>query len=143
MLVDGYDIEVVREMLVKDIFMIMERYEFGVFIFKGMGDVVFVMGMIGILIGLVVMFLNMDDFKVIGFVMVVVLLIMFYGVFFVNVVCLLIVFKLVVRVGEEKLNQSFVFDGIVGIVDGQNLCVIEGVLKNYFVVSKCGSVEEE
>lgn len=104
MLVDGYDIEVVREMLVKDIFMIMERYEFGVFIFKGMGDVVFVMGMIGILIGLVVMFLNMDDFKVIGFVMVVVLLIMLYGVFFVNVVCLLIVFKLVVRVGEEKLN---------------------------------------
>lgn len=94
MLVDGYDIDVVCEMLVKDIFMIIECYEFGVFIFKGLGDVVLVMGMIGMFIGLVVMLLNMDDLKVIGFVMVVVLLIILYGVFLVNVICLLIVVKL-------------------------------------------------
>lgn len=93
MLVDGYDIEVVWDILVKDISMIIDWYEFGVIIFKGMGDVVLVMGMIGIFIGLVVMLLNMDDLKFIGFVMVVVLLIIFYGVFMVNIICLFMLVK--------------------------------------------------
>ncbi len=65
------------------------------------------------------------------------------GAFFANVVCLPIAFKLAVRAGEEKLNQSLVLDGIVGIADGQNPRVIEGVLKNYLAASKRGSAEEE
>ncbi|HCL13276.1 MAG TPA: flagellar motor protein PomA, partial [Alteromonas sp.] len=74
MLVDGHDIDVVRETLAKDISMTTERHEFGVSIFKGLGDVAPAMGMIGTLIGLVAMLSNMDDPKAIGPAMAVALL---------------------------------------------------------------------
>jgi len=143
MLVDGHDIEVVRETLAKDISMTSERHDFGASFFKGMGDIAPAMGMIGTLIGLVAMLSNMDDPKAIGPAMAVALLTTLYGAFFANVICLPIAFKLSVRAGEEKLNQSLVLDGIVGIADGQNPRVIEGVLKNYLAASKRGSAEEE
>ena len=143
MLVDGHDVEVVRETLVKDITMTTERHDFGASIFKGMGDVAPAMGMIGTLIGLVAMLSNMDDPKAIGPAMAVALLTTLYGAFFANVICLPISQKLGNRGAEEKLNQSLVLDGIVGIADGQNPRVIEGILKNYLAASKRGSGTEE
>ena len=50
--------------------------------------------------------------------------------------------KLGHRAEEEKLNQSLVLDGIIGIADGQNPRVIEGILKNYLAASKRGSPED-
>jgi chemotaxis protein MotA len=35
-----------------------------------------------------------------------------------------------------------VLDGIIGIADGQNPRVIEGILKNYLAAGKRGSSEE-
>lgn len=143
MLVDGHDVEVVRETLAKDITMTTERHDFGAAIFKGMGDVAPAMGMIGTLIGLVAMLSNMDDPKAIGPAMAVALLTTLYGAFMANVICLPISEKLGNRGQEEKLNQSLVLDGIVGIADGQNPRVIEGILKNYLAASKRGSGTEE
>ncbi|MEC9262850.1 MAG: flagellar motor protein PomA, partial [Pseudomonadota bacterium] len=139
MLVDGHDIDVVRETLAKDISMTTERHEFGVSIFKGLGDVAPAMGMIGTLIGLVAMLSNMDDPKAIGPAMAVALLTTLYGAFLANVICLPIAAKLSNRLNEEKLNQSLILDGIVGIADGQNPRVIEGILKNYLAASKRGA----
>jgi chemotaxis protein MotA len=51
--------------------------------------------------------------------------------------------KLGNRSEEEKLNQSLVLDGIIGIADGQNPRVIEGILKSYLAASKRGGAEEE
>ncbi len=143
MLVDGHDIDVVRETLAKDISMTTERHEFGVSIFKGLGDVAPAMGMIGTLIGLVAMLSNMDDPKAIGPAMAVALLTTLYGAFLANVICLPIAAKLSNRLNEEKLNQSLILDGIVGIADGQTPRVIEGILKNYLAASKRGAAEEE
>lgn len=143
MLVDGHDVDVVRETLSKDITMTTERHLFGADIFKGMGDVAPAMGMIGTLIGLVAMLSNMDDPKAIGPAMAVALLTTLYGAFFANVICLPISQKLKNRADEEKLNQSLVLDGIVGIADGQNPRVIEGILKNYLAASKRGADSEE
>lgn len=143
MLVDGHDVEVVRDTLAKDITMTTERHEFGAKIYKGMGDVAPAMGMIGTLIGLVAMLSNMDDPKAIGPAMAVALLTTLYGAFFANVICLPMSVKLNNRAEEEKLNQSLVLDGIVGIADGQNPRVIEGILKNYLAASKRGSTTEE
>ena len=105
MLVDGHDIEVVRETLIKDISMTTERHEFGVSIFKGMGDVAPAMGMIGTLIGLVAMLSNMDDPKAIGPAMAVALLTTLYGAFLANVICLPIASKLKNR-GRRRKTQS-------------------------------------
>ncbi|MDO6475054.1 flagellar motor protein PomA [Alteromonas sp. 1_MG-2023] len=143
MLVDGHDIEVVRETLKKDIQMTTERHEFGGSIFKGLADVAPAMGMIGTLVGLVAMLSNMDDPKSIGPAMAVALLTTLYGAFLANVICLPIAAKLENRKEEEKLNQSLVLDGIVGIADGQNPKVIEGILKNYIAAGKRGSGDEE
>ena len=143
MLVDGHDIDVVRETLAKDISMTTQRHEFGSSIFKSMGDVAPAMGMIGTLIGLVAMLSNMDDPKAIGPAMAVALLTTLYGAFFANVICLPVAIKLANRTEEEKLNQSLVLDGIVGIADGQNPRVIEGILKNYLAASRRAETTEE
>lgn len=143
MLVDGHDVDVVRETLAKDITMTTERHEFGATIYKGMGDVAPAMGMIGTLIGLVAMLSNMDDPKAIGPAMAVALLTTLYGAFFANVICLPIAVKLGNRAVEEKLNQSLVLDGIIGIADGQNPRVIEGILKNYLAANKRGTATED
>ncbi|GAA0857838.1 flagellar motor protein PomA [Aliiglaciecola litoralis] len=143
MLVDGHDVDVVRDTLSKDITMTTERHEFGATIYKGMGDVAPAMGMIGTLIGLVAMLSNMDDPKAIGPAMAVALLTTLYGAFFSNVICLPMAVKLNNRAVEEKLNQSLVLDGIIGIADGQNPRVIEGILKSYLAESKRGNAAED
>ena len=143
MLVDGHDVEVVRATMAKDIAMTTERHEFGATIFKGLGDVAPAMGMIGTLVGLVAMLSNMDDPKSIGPAMAVALLTTLYGAMLANVFCLPIAVKLGNRANEEKLNQSLVLDGIIGIADGQNPRVIEGILKNYLAASKRGASDQE
>jgi len=139
MLVDGHDVDVVRTTLGKDIYNTTERHDAGSVIFKSMGDVAPGMGMIGTLIGLVAMLSNMDDPKAIGPAMAVALLTTMYGALLANIVCLPISFKLKVRGAEEKLNQSLILDGILGIADGQNPRVIEGVLKGYIAEGKRGT----
>ncbi|MFT6778058.1 MAG: chemotaxis protein MotA [Paraglaciecola sp.] len=142
MLVDGHDVEVVRATLGKDIAMTTERHEFGATIFKSLGDVAPAMGMIGTLVGLVAMLSNMDDPQSIGPAMAVALLTTLYGAMLANLICIPIAVKLRNRAGEEKLNQSLILDGIIGIADGQNPRVIEGILKNYLAASKRGAAEE-
>ncbi|MGQ8365051.1 flagellar motor protein PomA [Glaciecola sp. 1036] len=142
MLVDGHDVDVVRDTMYKDIVNTTERHESGAVIFKSMGDVAPAMGMIGTLIGLVAMLSNMDDPKAIGPAMAVALLTTLYGAMMANLFCLPVSFKLNVRSSEEKLNQSLILDGILGIADGQNPRVIEGVLKGYIAEGKRGSEEE-
>jgi chemotaxis protein MotA len=142
MLVDGHDVEVVRATLGKDISMTSERHEFGRTIFKGLGDVAPAMGMIGTLVGLVAMLSNMDDPKSIGPAMAIALLTTLYGAMLANLVCLPISVKLGNRAEEERLNQSLILDGIIGIADGQNPRVIEGILKSYLAASKRGSPED-
>jgi chemotaxis protein MotA len=143
MLVDGHDVEVVRETLSKDISMTTQRHEFGASIFKSLGDIAPAMGMIGTLIGLVAMLSNMDDPKSIGPAMAVALLTTLYGAFLANIICLPISAKLNVRSQEEKVNQSLVLDGILGIADGQNPRVIDGILKSYLAESKRANEAKE
>jgi len=136
MLVDGHDGDVVKATLSKDIELTTERHEAGVSLLKALGDVAPAMGMIGTLIGLVAMLSNMDDPKAIGPAMAVALLTTLYGAFLSNVIALPMAAKLQLRTEEEKLNQLLILDAILGIQDGQNPRVIEGVLKNYIAESK-------
>lgn len=136
MLVDGHDADVVRSTMEKDILLTSERHEMGAGIFKALGDVGPAMGMIGTLIGLVAMLSNMDDPKSIGPAMAVALLTTLYGAILANMVAIPISEKLTLRAGEEKLNRSLILDAVLGIQDGQNPRVIEGVLKNYLPEGK-------
>ena len=44
--------------------------------------------------------------------------------------------KLELRKDEEAMNQRLILDAVLGIQDGQNPKVIEGILKNYLAESK-------
>jgi len=143
MLVDGHDADVVRATLLKDISLTTSRHELGANLFKSLADIAPAMGMIGTLIGLVAMLSNMDDPKAIGPAMAVALLTTLYGAFLANVVAIPIQAKLELRKDEEEQNQRLILDAILGIQDGQNPKVIEGILKNYLPESKRGSDKEE
>jgi chemotaxis protein MotA len=143
MLVDGHDADVVRATLQKDISLTTTRHELGAGLFKSLADIAPAMGMIGTLIGLVAMLSNMDDPKAIGPAMAVALLTTLYGAFLANVVAIPIQVKLELRKDEEEQNQKLILDAILGIQDGQNPKVIEGILKNYLPESKRGSDAEE
>ena len=68
-----------------------------------------------------------------------------YGAFLANVIAIPIANKLVLRAEQEKLNRQLILDAILGIQDGQNPRVIEGLLRNYLAESKRvtdGSEEE-
>lgn len=136
MLVDGHDADVVRTTLEKDIRLTSARHEMGAEIFKQIGDVAPAMGMIGTLVGLVAMLSNMDDPKSIGPAMAVALLTTLYGAIIANMVAIPVSDKLKLRASEEKLNRSLILDAVLGIQDGQNPRVIEGVLRNYLPESK-------
>ncbi len=145
MLVDGHDADVVRATLQKDINLTTERHETGANMMMALGDVAPAMGMIGTLIGLVAMLSNMDDPKSIGPAMAVALLTTLYGAFLANVIAIPIASKLQLRMAEEKMNQELVLDAVLGIQDGQNPRVIEGLLKNYLAEGKrqIGTTDEE
>lgn len=136
MLVDGHDADVVRATLQKDIDLTTERHDTGGKMLMALADVAPAMGMIGTLIGLVAMLSNMDDPKSIGPAMAVALLTTLYGAFLANVIAIPIAAKLELRMAEEKMNQELVLDAVLGIQDGQNPRVIEGLLKNYLAEGK-------
>lgn len=142
MLVDGHDAEVVKQTLSKDIQMSFSRHEEGARFFTVLADIAPAMGMIGTLIGLVGMLANMDDPKAIGPAMAVALLTTLYGAFLANVFAIPIKNKLMLRAEQEKLNQQLVLDAILGIQDGQNPRVIEGMLRNYLAESQRVSGDE-
>lgn len=145
MLVDGHDADVVRATLQKDINLTTERHETGSNMMMALADVAPAMGMIGTLIGLVAMLSNMDDPKSIGPAMAVALLTTLYGAFLANVIAIPIASKLQLRMAEEKMNQELVLDAVLGIQDGQNPRVIEGLLKNYLAEGKrnVGTTDDE
>lgn len=136
MLVDGHDADVVRATLQKDITLTEKRHESAIALFKSLGDVAPAMGMIGTLIGLVAMLSNMDDPKAIGPAMAVALLTTLYGAFIANVIAIPLADKLAIRNQQEKLNNMLILDAVLGIQDGQNPKVIEGILRNYLAQGK-------
>ena len=136
MLVDGFEADVVRETLQKDINLTDDRHERGISIFGAFADVAPAMGMIGTLVGLVAMLSNMDDPKSIGPAMAVALLTTLYGAMIANMVAAPIADKLRLRKDEENLNRTLIMDGVLAIQSGQNPRVIEGILKNYLHESK-------
>lgn len=136
MLVDGHDADVVRGTLEKDIDQTYNRHGVYIAVFKQLGDLGPAMGMIGTLIGLVAMLANMSDPKAIGPAMAVALLTTLYGAVQANCLCMPLADKMSIRNEEEKTNNQLILDAIMGIQDGQNPKVIEGILRNYLMSKK-------
>ena len=130
-LVDGYDEELIKDMLAKDLRLTIKRHRLGKNVFKGMGDAAPAFGMIGTLIGLVQMLSNMSNPRNIGPSMAVALLTTLYGALIANFVCMPLADKLALRSEQEQETKKIVIDACVGMSQGLSPIVLEESLKIY------------
>ena len=128
---DGYDENLIEEMLNKDIRLTVQRHATGQNVFKGMGDSAPAFGMIGTLIGLVQMLSSMSDPASIGPSMAVALLTTLYGAMIANFICLPLADKLVLRSQQEQRSKAIIREAAVGINQALSPMVLEESLKIY------------
>ena len=128
---DGYDEQLLAEMLNKDINLTINRHMTGQNVFKGIGDSAPAFGMIGTLIGLVQMLASMDDPASIGPSMAVALLTTLYGALVANLICLPMADKLALRSKQEQQVKSIVREAAVGINQALSPMVLEESLRIY------------
>lgn len=131
MLADGFDQNVVKEMLDKERLMTLDRNQAGAKAFRLLNDVAPAMGMVGTLIGLIQMLSNMDDPSSIGPAMAVALLTTLYGVLLANIVAKPIAEKLETRMYQQERMQSLWTDALMAIQEGKNPRVVEQMLLAY------------
>lgn len=134
--IDGHAPEIVKNLMVKDINMSIERHTIGANMFKAMAVYAPAMGMIGTLIGLVQMLSNMSDPAAIGPAMAVALLTTLYGAVIANAFASPLAEKLILISGYEKLNKDLILESIGGIQDGTNPRVLKQLLNAYLPESK-------
>jgi chemotaxis protein MotA len=128
---DGYDEQLIGDMLDKDMRLTVNRHVMGQNVFRGMGDAAPAFGMIGTLIGLVQMLSSMSDPSRIGPSMAVALLTTLYGALIANVVCLPLAEKLAMRSRQEQCNKSIIREAAVAINQAVSPMVLEESLKIY------------
>ncbi len=127
-LADGYDSGLIKDMLNKDINLMLQRHAVGQKMFRGMGSAAPAFGMIGTLIGLVKMLSTMSDPDTIGPSMSIALLTTLYGALFANLVCIPIAEKLELRSEQEKGNKQIVIEAAISMSQGISPILIEETL---------------
>ncbi|MDD4891268.1 MAG: motility protein A [Phycisphaerae bacterium] len=131
MAVDGSDPELIEKVLSSELDTVQERHETGRALFETLGKYAPSFGMVGTLIGLVLMFKNMDDPKKIGPGMSMALLCTFYGALLANLVALPLADKLKIKNSEELLHKEIVIRGVMAIQSGDNPRIVEQKLKTF------------
>jgi chemotaxis protein MotA len=130
-LADGYDEQLIEDLLNKDIRVTAQRHAIGQNVFKGMGVAAPAFGMIGTLIGLVQMLANMSDPSSIGPSMAVALLTTLYGALIANVACLPLADKLALRSQQEFETRHIILDAVIGMNRAISPMVLEQSLSLY------------
>lgn len=82
--VDGIEGEVIRDILDREVYFVEDEFKEAVEVFEAVGGYVFIMGIIGIVMGFIFVFLNLINLDEFGLVIVVVFVVILYGVLFVN-----------------------------------------------------------
>lgn len=124
-LADGYDEEIIADILNRDIMQTVQRHKVGQDVFKGMGTSAPAFGMIGTLIGLVQMLANMSEPSAIGPAMAVALLTTLYGALVANLFCLPLADKLSLRSRRELETRSIIREAAIGICQAVSPMVLE------------------
>lgn len=102
-------------------------------IWEFVGGYLLIIGIFGVVMGLIYVMENFLDLMKLGVGIVVVFVVMIYGVGLVNFIYLLIVGKFKYYIICMVVFCEMLIDGFVGIVFGDNLCIIEGCFKGYLL----------
>lgn len=134
--VDGTDADIIKVIMQKEKFSILERHEDGQKIFLAINEVAPAMGMIGTLIGLVQMLVSMDDPAKIGPAMAVALLTTLYGALIANLIAKPMADKLELRSTEEELVNTLCVEAVYAMAKGYNSMIVEESLVSYLSQKK-------
>jgi len=115
LLVDGAEVEQIREIMGIELDSIERRHRVGSNILSFMGEAAPAFGMIGTLIGLVQMLRQLEDPSQIGIGMATALLTTFYGALLANLLFIPLAGKLRTRSKEEVTVREMMIEGLVGI----------------------------
>ena len=129
--------EVITSILQLEIDSMQERHKTGIAILENIGADGPAFGMIGTLIGLVIMLQNLSGGpEQLGKAMAVAILTTFYGAVIANVFAIPIANKLSFRSEAETLKMNIIVAGVLGIVAGEILVLLEKSWIHFFRQAK-------
>jgi len=131
MLVDGYSKELVRQSLIEENKLFVERVNTSAGVFSSIGGAAPAFGMIGTLVGLIQMLSNLSDPSSIGPAMAVAMLTTLYGAMIANLFALPMADKMNTWVLEESLRQLLIIEALTAISEGQNPSMMRELLSPY------------
>ncbi|KUJ75744.1 biopolymer transporter ExbB [Thiomicrospira sp. XS5] len=131
MLVDGYSKDLIRQTLLEENKLLVERAETSAGVFASIGGAAPAFGMIGTLVGLIQMLSNLSDPASIGPAMAVAMLTTLYGAMIANLFALPMADKINTWGQEESLRQLMIMDALDAINQGQNPNIMRDMLSPY------------
>lgn len=131
MLVDGYSHDLIRQSLVEQNNIHIQRAETSAAVFSSIGSAAPAFGMIGTLVGLIQMLANLSDPASIGPAMAVAMLTTLYGAMIANMFALPMADKIKMWGQEESIRQQLVIEAVQIIGDGHNPNVMRDMLSPY------------
>lgn len=129
--VDGFERDVIRSTLTKDMNINIQRQEAGERVFRAFGESAPAFGMIGTLVGLVQMLSQMDDPGSIGPAMAIALLTTLYGALIANLVALPIADKLEEKAEQQRLSRTLIIEAVTEIAAKQSPEPLAEILEVY------------
>ncbi len=131
LVVDGTDIELVRNILETDISFLEARHAVGAGFYGAMGGYCPTFGIIGTVMGLVHALGSVDDPSQLAGAISLAFIATFYGISFANIVFLPISLKLAANSKAEVLLREVMLEGILSISAGDNPRIVEEKLKAF------------
>ena len=131
LVVDGTDIELVRNIMETDLAFLEMRHREGEGILVAGGGFAPTLGIIGTVMGLINVLATLDDPSKIGPAVAVAFIATLYGIGMANMLLLPMGGKLKIRSAEEVLLRSMMIEGVVSISAGDNPRIVEEKLKAY------------
>jgi chemotaxis protein MotA len=131
LVVDGTEMEMVRNILEADMAAMEERHRTGEGVFSSAGGFSPTAGIVGTVAGLIHALASITDASKISGAIAVAFLATFYGISFANIIFLPLGAKLKFRNQEEVVVRQLMMDGILSISAGDNPRIVEEKLKAY------------
>jgi len=131
MVVDGLEIDIVKEKLEKEISSIRKRHQQLSNVFRSMGTYAPIFGLLGTLVGVVQVLRNLSDPQSLGASMAIAMTASFYGIFSANFLFLPIAGKLAAHSDEEIIMKEIITKGILSIQKGDVPIIVEKKLEAF------------
>lgn len=131
MLIDGIEADIVRENLEKEIICIRQRHQKVGSIFRTMGTLSPIFGLLGTLIGVVQVLRNLTDPQSMGASMAIAVTTTFYGIFGANFLFLPTAIKLNEYSEDEILTKELTIEGVISIQQGDLPLIVRKKLESF------------